>query len=54
MKKFIEEFGEEGLQWLLEDEVMPLCREVVIPMKRRWCLYLTLRKYKRNIKDDVR
>ena len=21
MKKFIEEFGEEGLQWLLEDEV---------------------------------
>ena len=35
MKKFIEEFGEEGLQWLLEDEVMPLCREVVIPMKRR-------------------
>ena len=26
MKKFIEEFGEEGLQWLLEDEVMPLCQ----------------------------
>ena len=35
MEKFIKEFGEEGLQWLLEDEVMPLCREVVIPMKRR-------------------
>ena len=35
MKKFVKEFGEEGLDWLLKDEVMPLCREVVIPMKRR-------------------
>ena len=35
MKKFVDEFGEEGLDWLLKDEVMPLCREVVIPMKRR-------------------
>ena len=35
MKKFVEEFGEKGLEWLLKDEVMPLCREVVIPMKRR-------------------
>ena len=35
MKKFVEQFGEDGLDWLLKDEVMPLCREVVIPMKRR-------------------
>lgn len=35
MEKFIEEFGEDGLQWLFEDEVMPVCKEVVIPMKRR-------------------
>ena len=35
MEKFVEEFGEKGLEWLLKDEVMPLCREVVIPMKRR-------------------
>ena len=35
MKKFVDEFGEDGLDWLLKDEVMPLCREVVIPMKRR-------------------
>lgn len=35
MAKFIEEFGEKGLEWLFEDEVMPVCKEVVIPMKRR-------------------
>lgn len=35
MGKFIEEFGEAGLTWLFEDEVMPVCREVVIPMKRK-------------------
>lgn len=35
MQKFLEEYGEEKLPWLLEHEVMPLCREVVIPMKRR-------------------
>lgn len=35
MAKFEAEFGEAGLQWLFEDEVMPVCREVVIPMKRR-------------------
>lgn len=34
MTKFIENFGEEKLPWL-ETEIMPLCREVVIPMKRR-------------------
>ena len=35
MKKLMEGFGEEGLKWFLQDEVMPLCREVVIPMKRK-------------------
>jgi DNA polymerase I-like protein with 3'-5' exonuclease and polymerase domains len=35
MGKFIDEFGEGMLPWLFEDEVMPVCKEVVIPMKRR-------------------
>lgn len=35
MEKFFEEFGEKGLEWLFEEEVMPVCREVVIPMKRK-------------------
>jgi DNA polymerase I-like protein with 3'-5' exonuclease and polymerase domains len=35
MEKFIGEFGEGMLPWLFEDEVMPVCKEVVIPMKRR-------------------
>lgn len=35
MQKFIAEFGEEMLDWLLVDEVMPLCREVVVQMKRK-------------------
>jgi DNA polymerase I-like protein with 3'-5' exonuclease and polymerase domains len=35
MEKFLEEFGEEKLDWLFEDEVMPVCKEVVIPMKRK-------------------
>ncbi|PWU06085.1 MAG: hypothetical protein C5B47_08120, partial [Verrucomicrobia bacterium] len=35
MQKFLEEYGEEKLPWLLSEEVMPVCREVVIPMKRR-------------------
>jgi DNA polymerase I-like protein with 3'-5' exonuclease and polymerase domains len=35
LQKFVAEFGEEKLAWLFEDEVMPVCKEVVIPMKRR-------------------
>jgi DNA polymerase I-like protein with 3'-5' exonuclease and polymerase domains len=35
IKKFITRFGEDKLAWLFEEEVMPVCRDVVIPMKRR-------------------
>ena len=35
IQKLFEERGEEGLQWFFEDEVMPVCKEVVVPMKRR-------------------
>ena len=35
MGKFLEDYGEDMLPWLFEEEVMPLCKEVVIDMKRR-------------------
>ncbi|MCG3175437.1 MAG: hypothetical protein MOGMAGMI_00366 [Candidatus Omnitrophica bacterium] len=35
LNKFVKTFGDNGLQWFFEDEVMPLCREVVIPMKQK-------------------
>jgi DNA polymerase I-like protein with 3'-5' exonuclease and polymerase domains len=35
IEKFFSEYDEKHWQWFFEDEVMPLCREVVIPMKRR-------------------
>lgn len=34
LTKLINEYEEKHLTWFFEDEVMPLCREVVIPMKR--------------------
>jgi len=35
LKEFQEEFGEKGLKWFFEQEVMPVCKEVVVEMKRR-------------------
>lgn len=35
VEKFVQEFGSNGLKWFFEDEVMPVCKEVVVPMKRR-------------------
>lgn len=35
IKKFIADYGHDKLEWFFKDEVMPLCREVVIPMKRQ-------------------
>ncbi len=35
MEKFLSQYDEKHWKWFFEDEVMPLCREVVIPMKRR-------------------
>lgn len=34
IKKLIERFGEKGAKWIVEDEVMPVCKEVVMKMKR--------------------
>lgn len=35
LEEFIADFGERGLKWFFEQEVMPVCKEVVIDMKRR-------------------
>lgn len=35
IQEFIERFGERGLKWFFQDEVMPVAKEVVIDMKRR-------------------
>jgi DNA polymerase I-like protein with 3'-5' exonuclease and polymerase domains len=35
IQEFAERFGERGLTWFFQDEVMPVAKEVVIDMKRR-------------------
>lgn len=35
IQELVEKFGERGLTWFFEDEVMPVAREVVVDMKRR-------------------
>lgn len=34
MQKFTKDYTQEHYKWFFEDEVMPLCKEVVIPMKK--------------------
>lgn len=52
IQKFIERFGEQRLAWLFEEEVMPVCREVVIPMKRKG-VYLDI-PYFTKIEEEMR
>lgn len=33
--KYVAEYGERGMNWFFNQEVMPVCKEVVIPMKRK-------------------
>lgn len=35
MEEFKASYGDRGMKWFFKDEIMPLCREVVIPMKRK-------------------
>lgn len=35
MQEFSDKFGQEGLDWFFNKEVMPVCKEVVMDMKRR-------------------
>jgi len=52
LRKFIESFGEDKLQWLFDDEVMSVCKEVVIPMKRRG-VYLDI-PYFEKLEKEIR
>jgi len=55
LEKFIDQFGADKLKWLFEDEVMPVCKEVVIPMKRKG-VYLDIpffEKCAREIKQKL-
>lgn len=35
LQKLEQKFGANGFKWIFEEEVMPVCKEVVIPMKRK-------------------
>ncbi len=52
IRKFIDQYGDRGLAWLFEEEVMPVCREVVIPMKRRG-VYLDI-PYFQKVEAELR
>ena len=46
MEKFIKDYGHEMIPWLFEEEVMPLCREAVIPLRRHG-MYIDVPFFKR-------
>jgi hypothetical protein len=50
MKKFQEQFGPEKFKWIFEEEVMPVCKEVVIPMKRKG-VYLNIPYFEKIDKE---
>lgn len=52
LKKFISKFGEEKLDWLFYEEIMPLCKEVVIPMKRKG-VYIDVPFFKKVVKETA-
>lgn len=47
LRKFVNAFGEDKLEWLFEEEVMPVCKEVVIPMKRKG-VYIDVNHFKKT------
>lgn len=52
LNRFFNEFGAEGFKWFFEEEVMPVCREVVIPMKRNG-VYVDVPYFKKIHKEIV-
>lgn len=34
IKRIVAEYGEKALEWIFEQEIMPLCKEVVVDMKK--------------------
>lgn len=53
LKKFSDEFGKEGLDWFFNKEVMPVCKEVVIDMKRRG-VYIDVDHFQKMFNDNER
>lgn len=51
IREFQEKFGEKGLTWFFKDEVMPVCKEVVIDMKRRG-VYIDVPHFKRLFEQN--
>jgi DNA polymerase I-like protein with 3'-5' exonuclease and polymerase domains len=52
IQKFIQRFGEDMLDWFFTKEVMPLCREVVIPMKRKG-VYIDVPHFQKAAKETA-
>lgn len=50
IQKLVERFGEKGVKWILEEEVMPVCKEVVMDMKRRG-VYLDIPHFEKQAKE---
>lgn len=50
--KFQEEYGDSMLEWFFRDEVMPLCKEVVIPMKERGA-YINVQHFEDLYKETL-
>jgi DNA polymerase I-like protein with 3'-5' exonuclease and polymerase domains len=51
IKKLVSEFSERGLEWFFEEEVMPVCKEVVMEMKLRG-VYIDTEHFKKVDKEN--
>lgn len=52
IQEFAERFGDRGLTWFFEQEVMPVCKEVVIDMKRRG-VYVDVQYFKKLYEENA-
>jgi len=51
IQEFAQRFGERGLTWFFQDEVMPVAKEVVIDMKRRG-VYIDVEYFKKLYNEN--
>ena len=52
LDEFYSEFGDSGIKWFFDQEVMPVCKEVVIGMKRRG-VYIDVPYFERLYKETA-
>lgn len=52
IEQFMEEYGDAGLEWFFEKEVMPVCKEVVVEMKRKG-VYIDVDYFKKIQKEVI-